>query len=106
MTDKVVVYKNRTNVLPVDLGMDVSGDTFTSEIRDKATSTGTLVATWAVTFDSDGTDGLLRLELQNEDLSNVTVKKGYMDIKRVSGGEPLPVFDFPLEVEFRESITT
>lgn len=99
---KVVVYKNRTNIIPVSLGIDVSDDTITSEIR---TTSGTLIATWAVTFAGDGTDGELIFTLDNSAVSSITYPTGLMDIKRVSGGEPLPVFDRPLEVEFRDAVT-
>ena len=100
--DVLVVYKNRTNIVPVSMGIDVSGDTITSEIR---TASGTLIATWSVAFASDGTDGELVFTLDNSALSSITYPKGLMDIKRVSGGEPLPVFERPIEVEFRDAIT-
>lgn len=102
MDDAVIVYKNRTNRLPVSLGYDVSGDTLTSEIR---TESGTLIATWTVAFDNDGSDGELILTLDNSALGAVTHPRGLMDMKRMSGGEPLPVFDKPVEVEFRDSVT-
>lgn len=98
----IVVHKGRTNVLTVSLGIDVSGDTITSEIR---TSTGVLIATWTVTFDTDGSDGQLILTLDNSITTAITAPSGIMDLKRISGGEPLPVFDKPLEVEFRETVT-
>lgn len=101
-SEKVIVYKNRTNVLPVSLGYDVSGDTITSEIR---TQSGTLIATWTVTFDSDGTDGEIILTLDNSALSSVLYATGLMDLKRVRGGEPYPVFAQPLEVEFVDTVT-
>jgi hypothetical protein len=102
MSNTLVVFKERTNVITVSLGIDVSGDTLTSEIR---TQSGTLIATWDVAFDSDGSDGELILTLDDSDTSSIDFPNGLMDIKRVSGGEPLPVFDRPLEVEFRDSIT-
>jgi hypothetical protein len=58
-----------------------------------------------VTFDSDGTDGKLILTLDDSDTNAITASSGYMDLKRVSGGEPIPVFDKPLEVVFRGSVT-
>lgn len=101
-SDVIVVHKDRTNVLTVSLGMDVSGDTITSEIR---TPSGTLIASWTVTFDSDGSDGELILTLDNTITGAVNYERGLMDLKRSSGGEPYPVFDTPLEVEFRETVT-
>jgi hypothetical protein len=102
MSDTIVVYKGRTNIITVSLGIDVSADTLTSEIR---TPSGVLIATWTVTFDGDGTDGELVLTMDNSITSAITYPTGLMDIKRVSGGEPLPVFDKALEVEFRETVT-
>lgn len=102
MTDIIVVHKNRTNIITVSLGIDVSDDTITSEIR---TDSGTLIATWTVTFGSDGTDGELILTLDDSVTGAITYPVGLMDLKRVSNGEPFPVFDKPLEVEFRETIT-
>lgn len=104
MTDatKLVVYKNRTNTVPVSLGIDVSADTLTSEIRS---STGVLIATWTVSFAGDGSDGELILTLDNAVTSAITHPTGLMDIKRVSAGEPLPVFERALEVEFRDQVT-
>lgn len=102
MSNTVVVYKGRTNILNVALGVDVSADTITSEIRSGG---GSLIATWTVTFDGDGTSGDIILTLDNSVTTGITYATGLMDIKRVSNGEPLPVFDRPLEVEFRETIT-
>ena len=101
-TPAIVVHKGRTNVITVSLGIDVSGDTLTSEIR---TTDGVLIATWTVVFDGDGTDGELILTLDNSVTSGIAYTTGVMDIKRVSNGEPVPVFDQWLEVEFREVAT-
>ena len=102
--DDVVVYKNRTNVLSVNLGRDVSGDTFESEIREKAQVGSPLIAEWDVAFKTDGTDGELILTIDDSDVANITQKSGYMDIKRVSGGEPYAVFP-PMKVRFQETVT-
>lgn len=105
MSNEVVVYKGRTNVVQVSLGMDVSADTFTSQIRSEADPTAPLLADWVVTFATDGTDGELVLTLDDLITSQITVNSGYMDLKRVSGTEPIPVFDRPLNVTFRNSVT-
>lgn len=102
MAGELLVYKNRTNLVSVNLGMDVSADTFTAEIREGKTPTSTLIATWTVTFASDGTDGGLVMRLDDSVLANITQKAGYTDIKRVSGGEPLPVFADPVKVLFKD----
>lgn len=100
----IVVYKNRTNRLSVSLGTDVSGDSFESEIREKALVASPLIATWDVAFLTDGVDGELVLTLDDSELSAVTQKAGYMDIKRVSGGEPYQVFA-PVKVVFKNVVT-
>lgn len=105
MSSEVVIYRNRTNLLPVSLGTDVSGETFFSEVREKVDPTSTLLATWTVTFDTDGTDGELVLRIDNSGLTNVAKNYGWMDIKRVSGGEPMPVLFEPVRVKFQEVVT-
>lgn len=102
--DDIVVYKKRTNVLSVSLGTDVSGDTFESEIREKASVTAPLIATWNVAFKTDGVDGELVLTLDDSEVSDVTQKSGYMDIKKISGGEPYAVFP-PVKVKFQDVVT-
>ncbi len=100
--DTIIIYKGRTTVLPVDLGFDVSGDTITSEIR---TLGGDLIATWSVVFDGDGSDGKLILTLDDSVTALVEYSSGLMDFKRVSVGEPLPIIEYPIAVEFRETVT-
>lgn len=104
MADDIVVYKNRRNVIGVSLGTDVSADTFESEIREKAMTTAPLIATWDVAFLTDGTDGELVLTLDDSELDTVTQKSGYMDIKKISGGEPYAVFP-PVKVKFQDVVT-
>jgi hypothetical protein len=105
MPNTVVVHKGRTNIIACDMGLDVSGDLITSEIRTEPDVSSPLLATWTITFLTDGRDGELILTLDNTITSQIKANSGYMDIKRVSGGEPLPVFDKPLEVTFRGSVT-
>jgi hypothetical protein len=102
---QLVIHKGRTIVVPVSLGYDVSQDTFASEIRDEKDSTSELLATWVVSFATDGTDGELLLTLDDAATALVTKTTGWMDLKRISAGEPLNVFDEPLEVLFKETIT-
>jgi len=102
--EKVIVYKARTNTLPVNLGMDVSADTFTSEVRVDRDHTSTLLMEWTVTFDTDGTDGKLILSVDDIVTGQILPSSGWMDLKRVTGSEPVQVFD-PIEVEFRGSVT-
>lgn len=102
MSNSIVVYKHRTNVIAVSVGIDVSDDTVTSEIR---TPSGTLIATWNVTFDGDGTDGELVLTLDDSVTGAIAYPSGLMDLKRISVGEPINIFDKSIEVEFREVVT-
>lgn len=104
MSNELVIHLDRTNIISVNLGMDITGETITSEIRTQPDTDATLVATFAVAV-VNATEGELTLTLDNSAAASVTVKSGYMDLKRVSGGEPLPVFDRPLEVRFQGSVT-
>jgi len=105
MSSPIVVHKGRTNVITVDMGMDVSSDTITSEIRAEPERDSLLICSWVVAFATDGTDGELILTLDDLVTAQIKASGGYMDLKRVSGGEPLPVFEKPLEVEFLGTVT-
>lgn len=102
---QIIVHKGRTTIVPVSLGFDVSNDTITSEIREGRNSDSTLIATWIVAFETDGTDGEIVLTLENEVSAEITKATGYMDLKRVTGGEPVSIFDEPLEVLFKDVVT-
>lgn len=105
MGNSLIVHKGRTNIVPVSLGMDVSGDTITSEIRAKPVATSELIASWTVSFETDGSDGEIILTLDDSDTVDIAYTRGYMDLKRVTAGEPVPVFDKPLHVEFKDVVT-
>ncbi len=105
MSNHLIVHKHRTNVVSVDLGMDVSQDTITGEIRTKPDVDSVKICEWLVNFVTDGTDGLLTLTLDESITVQITQELGYMDLKRVSGGEPLAIFDKPLEVVFQGVVT-
>jgi len=104
MANPVVVYKGRTNVVLLNLGIDVSSDVITSEIRVGKSIDTDLIVTWDVEFVTDGTDGECRLTL-DDSVSSVEEDSGFMDVKRVSGGEPYQVFSAPLKVLFKEVVT-
>lgn len=106
MSGELIVHRNRTNVVPLSLGMDVSGDTITSQIRAEDRIDATLLCTWVVTFKTDGTDGEIILTLPVSAVGAVTKNYGYMDLKRVSGGEPLSVFRDSLKVKFQGVVTS
>jgi hypothetical protein len=105
MSNEVIVHKGRTNTIQVNMGIDVSGDTLTSQIRTEPELDSSLIATWTVSFLTDGTDGKLVLVLDNTITAEIAEKAGYMDLNRITGGEPIPVFDRPLEVVFRGTVT-
>ena len=105
-TKPIVVVKGRTNRVTMGLGFDVSADTLTSQIRAEEASDSFLIATWAITFATDGTDGELVLTLDDSVTALIKHTNGFMDIKRVTAGEPVPVFREVIPVVFRESITT
>jgi hypothetical protein len=105
MANEIIVHKARRNVLTVGMGYDVSDDTITSEIRAAPVNTSPLIATWAVTFATDGSDGELILTLDDTATGAIDVDRGYMDLKRMTGGEPVPVFDKPIEVIFQGTVT-
>jgi len=100
--ETIVIHKGRVNVIAVSLGMDVSGDTLTSEIR---TAAGELVAPWVVSFDGDGTNGEIILTMDDSVSAAIVYERGLMDIKRVSASQPYAVFDMPFDVEIRETVT-
>jgi hypothetical protein len=100
--DAVLVHKDRTTRITVSLGMDVSDDTITSQIRTKS---GELIVDWTVEYDSDGTDGELILTIDNALTSDITAETGEMDFKRMSAGEPLAIIAKPIEVQFVKAVT-
>lgn len=105
MSSELLVYRDRTTVVPLSLGMNVSGDTITSEIRVGVSPTSTLLGTWDVTFVTDGSDGEVRLEITSLTEAANGVNYGYMDLKRLSSGKSLSVFRVPLRVKFQGVVT-
>lgn len=101
----VIVHRGRTVIVPVSLGFNVSQDTITSEIRVEPSSSSDLIATWDVSFATNGADGELILTLDDAITAEIEQSVGYMDLKRVAGGEPLPIFSAPLEVSFVDVVT-
>lgn len=87
------------------MGADVSADVLTSEIRAEPEIDSLHIATWTVTKPNGGADGEVLLTLDDTITSAIVATSGYMDIKRVIGSEPYPVFEKPLEVIFQGSVT-
>jgi hypothetical protein len=104
MSNKVVVHIGRYNELTVNMGVDVTTDTITSQIRTEPEQEATLIAAWTVTK-TNPTKGELLLTMEATVSSQIDVSSGWMDLKRISGGKPKAVFDRPVEVSFRGSVT-
>jgi hypothetical protein len=100
------VYKRRTTTVIINLGVDISADTFVGEIRTGKTVAGELIATWDISFVTDGKDGLLKLLIDDSDADQFTYAYGYTDLKRVIDNEPVPVFLDPLKILFKDPVTT
>ena len=103
--DPLVVYKGRTNVFEVKLPYDVSEDVLKSQIRVGADSDTPLIAEWVIEFKSDGKDGSILIVLDDSAASVIGHTFGYTDIKRITDGEPVPVFDNPLPVFFCDEVS-
>lgn len=102
---QIIVHKGRTVILPVSIGVDISSDTFSSQIRAQKNQESDLIASWDISFATNGEDGELLLKLDDSVTASIENDVGYMDLKRVTGGEPVPVFDDVLEVIFRDTVT-
>lgn len=100
---KIVVHKGRVNVKSLKLNTDTTGETIKSEIRERDNIASPLIATWTVTA-VDASAGEYNLFLDDSD-SLIEHATGFMDVIRISGGQPIPAFDEPLAVEFRGSVT-
>jgi hypothetical protein len=101
-------YHRMTNTVMVELGYDVSQDVITSQIRKGTQVSTELIADWTVEFVTNGMDGKLRLTIDDSVLVDSSITMGYMDMKRMVGGvggEPTPVFDGPILVNFLDVVT-
>lgn len=98
--------KLRHQTIRFELGADYSADILTSDIRVAKDDESELIATWTIDPETDGTDGVYLFTLDDADLPSSMVSKGFMDVKRVSAGEPLVgPFDGYITVVFQEVIT-
>lgn len=105
MDHAIIIHRGRTVIVSVDVGMDVSSDVMTSEIRTEEDAESELIASWVVTFLTDGTDGELILTLDNSITQSIEYSNGFMDIKRTSSGEPLSVHEKAIPVSFKGVVT-
>lgn len=101
----VIVHTGLTTVITVSLGYDVSSDIVTSQIRAGKSNLSPHIADWAVTFTTDGTDGDLKLTMDDSLYLTKNYRQGYMDMIRTSGGVPYTIFAESLRVVFRKGIT-
>ena len=97
------VYKDRVTTVTVDLGMDITGDTLTSQIRERQDKSSALIGSWDIAVD-DAESGLITMTFDDSP-GTVTKTEGWMDIKRVIGSEAYPVWDDPLRVKFVGAVT-
>lgn len=105
MSNAVVVHKGRNNTVDVSLFQDITGDTFTSDIRTGASRDSFLIAFWNVTV-TDETVGDLSLYLSHTTTGYIRHNTGYMDLKRVTeDGSVEAIFDQPIRVMFRGTVT-
>jgi hypothetical protein len=104
MDNKIVVHKARTNAVQVNIGVDITGDTITSQVRTQPDLASPLIMTWVVEVVVAAV-GELVLRVDNTVTAEITANSGYMDLKRMSDGEPIAVFKDPIEVEFQGSVT-
>jgi hypothetical protein len=104
MSGTVIVYKHVNNEITVNLGFDLSTNTIVSQIRTQPKRDAPLVADWEVEI-VDASTGELTLTMTETVSGAIDVEKGYMDILRLVGTEPYPVFDTPLEVSIRDVVT-
>lgn len=103
MSEYITVQKGRTVTVAVNLVVIDEGDTFSSEIRSERNTSSVLIATWEIDVDVPNKE--LTLTLDNSITEEIEHSLGYMDIKRITDGEPVSVFNKPLEVRFEEVIT-
>lgn len=104
MNRQLVVFKGRVTVVTASLGYDVSDDELVSEIRVNKDPESELIATWTIENLTDGTDGELVMTL-DDSAGVIERSNGYTDIKRITAGKPINVFDDPLEVLFKNPVT-
>jgi hypothetical protein len=101
--DPIVIHRGRTERVAVKLSYSVSSDVITSQIRIAMNPTSTFIANFVVSVSSDGRT--IYLDLDDFETQNITQSGGYMDIKRVTGGEPVNVLQHPIPVIFVDSVT-
>ena len=100
----VDVHKHRTTELHVILPYPTENDIFTSQVRKGRSQATEVIVEWNVSKSEESSNKLI-LVIDDELASTITETTGYMDIKRVTAGEPLAVFNDPILVTFKDVIT-
>ena len=97
----LVVERTKTVVVPISLGFNVSGQVFTADLRATTSATSTLIATWTVTFATNGKDGELIATLPDTVTSTLAVGTAYMRLKRTTPGPTIEIFGEPVLVSIQ-----
>lgn len=103
MEDMIEVHRGCTEVIELNLGHPLGDDTYTSQIRVGQNPTSELIATWTVEV-RNANNGILSLKLDDSVTAAIEQSYGWMDVKRVSNGEPLFECD-PIPVVFKNVVT-
>lgn len=90
---KIEVPRGRTVVLDISLGFNVSGSEFLSQIRASKDPAAAVIATWDVSFETDGTNGNLVATMDDSVTSAIVENTGWMTLVKVNGSKHVPVFD-------------
>lgn len=101
----IKIYVGRTNVIAVKFDGDISGETMVSEIRKGRSINSELIATFVPSLQTDGTDGILLLTLDDSVTATIEHTSGWMDVKKILGGEPRNAFDGSIPVVFEGVVT-
>jgi len=103
--DQIIIYKGRTNIVLLAVGRDVSTSVISGEIRKEKNRESDLIATWVVGFVNTGADGELILTIDDSETDELEESRGWTDFKEVVSGEPMMLFDEPLEVLIKDPVT-
>lgn len=95
----VKVERTKTIILSITLGFNVSSFEFLCEMRENEDPASARIATWDMTFATDGKDGELLAVLDNSITTDLVQDTAWLFLYRVSGITHLSVFEEPLEVE-------
>lgn len=106
MSDGLVIHKGRTATVKLEFNEDITGDTITSEIRTEPDQSSSLIMEFAVSV-TNAANGSVELTANDTVTGQIQQNSGYMDVKRVtSGGDVPPVFDRPIKVQIRGTVTS